>query len=155
MKKRFMLLSAVLGLTIGWLCGCNNPQEEAAKASLQVTIVLQAAQQGEIAAHNQALIPDNEHQFIQQQFLTLAQADKAVNACVAQANSKGAVLSCLNTALATVDSIYQSGGLYLKSQTARNDFSIGITGVRAVLASIEASLGGTVSAQPALPGGAQ
>jgi hypothetical protein len=148
-------VTAVVSLAIGWLCGCDSPQQEAAKASLQVTIVMQAAQQGEIAAHNQHLIPDNEHQFIQQQFISLAEADKAANLCVSQATNKGAVISCLNAAIGGVDSIYQNGGLFLKSQTARNNFSIAIIGVRGVLSAIEATLGGSVPAQPAFAGGAQ
>ena len=132
-----------LGLTVGWLCGCpSGSQQDAAKASLQVTVVMQSAQQGEIAAHNSKLITDEEHAFIQRQFISLAEADKAANLCISQAQNKGAVISCLNAAVSAVDSINQNGSTFLKSPAAQANFNLALTSVKSILQTIEATMGG-------------
>ena len=138
MKKLALLLPLALVLI-----GCPaGTQRDAAKASLQVTVVMQSAQQGEIAAHNSGLIPDAEHQFIQKQFITLAESDKAANACIAAAPNKGAVIACLNTAVNTVDSINQEGGTFLKSPAAQANFTLALTSIKSILQTIEVTLGG-------------
>ena len=139
---------ALLLLVLGWvglpLIGCPaGTQQSAAKASLQVTVVMQSAQQGEIAAHNSGLIPDADHQFIQKQFITLAETDKAANLCIQQAPNKGAIISCLNVAVNTVDGINKEGGLALKSPSAQANFSLAMTSIKGILQSIEVTLGGT------------
>lgn len=139
-----ILKFAVLGLATLCMAGCpSGTQQTAAKASLQVTIVMQSAQQAEIAAHNTGLIPDQDHQFIQRQFITLAEADKAANVCIEGAASKGAVLSCLQTATTAVDGIGKEGGLGLKSDKAKAEFSLYITSIKGVLDAIVVSFGGT------------
>lgn len=139
----------LLLLVIGWvglpLIGCPaGTQQSAAKASLQVTVVMQSAQQGEIAAHNSGLIPDADHQFIQKQFITLAEADKAANACISAAPNKGAVISCLNAAINTVDGINKEGGTFLKSPAAQANFTLALTSIKSILQTIEVTLGGQV-----------
>lgn len=138
-----LLKLAVLAVATLTLAGCPaGNQQQAAKASLQVTVVMQAAQQGEIAAHNSGLIPDADHQFIQHQFITLAETDKAANLCIQQASNKGAVLSCLQTAVNTVDGIQKEGGLGLKSDKAKAEFSLYLTSIKGVLDAIIVSFGG-------------
>lgn len=140
----------LLLVALGWVAlptiGCPaGTQQSAAKASLQVTVVMQSAQQGEIAAHNNHLIPDNEHQFIQKQFITLAEADKAANACISAAPNKGAVIACLDTAVATVDGINREGGTFLKSPAAQANFTLALTSVKSILQTIEATLGAPIN----------
>jgi hypothetical protein len=138
MKKILLILPLAL-----ILIGCPaGTQQSAAKASLQVTIVMQSAQQGEIVAHNSGLIPDADHQFIQRSFQSLAEADKAANDCIGGATTKGAVLSCLNAAVNAVDGIQKEGGLALKSDNAKANFSFAITSIKGVLDAIIASFGG-------------
>jgi len=138
-----VLLLIVLGVVAAPIIGCPaGTQQSAAKASLQVTVVMQSAQQGEIAAHNSGLIPDAEHQFIQHQFISLAEADKAANACIAAAPNKGAVIACLQTAVNTVDSINQEGGTFLKSPAAQANFTLALTSIKSILQTIEVTLGG-------------
>ena len=137
----------LLLVALGWvglpLIGCPaGTQQSAAKASLQVTVVMQSAQQGEIAAHDNHLIPDNEHDFIQRQFITLAEADKAANLCISQAQNKGAVISCLNAAINTVDGINKEGGTFLKSPAAQANFTLATTSIKSILQTIEVTLGG-------------
>jgi len=137
--KRLLFLLPLAAVLIGCPAGT---QQSAAKASLQVTNVLKAAQDGEIAAHSSGLIPDNEHQFIQKQFITLAEADKAANACISAAPNKGAVIACLNTAVNTIDGINQEGGTFLKSPAAQANFTLALTSIKSILQTIEVTLGG-------------
>jgi len=140
-----VLLLGVLGFLAAPMIGCPaGTTQSAAKASLQVTVVMQSAQQGEIAAHNSKLIPDEEHQFIQRQFITLAETDKAANACISAAPNKGAVVSCLDTAVKAVDSINQEGGTFLKSPAAQANFTLALTSIKSILQTIEVTLGGQI-----------
>ena len=144
--KKLRRLGGLLALSlfIGWCSiGCKpSDQQNAAKASLQVTNVLQAAQDGEIAAHNQKLLSDEDHQFIQRQFITLAEADKATNLCISQAANKGAVINCLNTAVNTVDGINKEGGTFIKNPNTQATFNLTLTSVKSILQTIIAVMGG-------------
>lgn len=138
-----VLLLVVLGVVAGPLIGCPaGTTQGAAKASLQVTVVMRSAQEGEISAHNSGLIPDAEHQFIQKQFVTLAETDKATNDCISAAPNKGAVIHCLDTAVQTVEGINKEGGTFLKSPAAQANFSLALTSVKGILQTIEVTLGG-------------
>ena len=140
--KRILAIAAPLLLAIS-LTGCPaGTQQDAAKASLQVAVVMDSAQQAEIAAHNTHLIPDADHAFIQQQFITLGRADKAANDCISAAPNKGAVIVCINTAVATVDQINQEGGTHLKSDAAKANFNLALTSIKSILQSISVTLGG-------------
>lgn len=132
-----------LGALALCLCGCpSGTQQDAAKASLQVTVVMTAAQQVEITAHNSKLVSDSDHEFIQKQFITLAEADKAANSCISQAANTGAVIVCLNTAISTVDQINQQGGTFIKSPSAQANFNLALTSVKSILQTIETTMGG-------------
>lgn len=141
--NRIFAMGGVLALSV-MLTGCPaGTQQDAAKASLQVTIVMNAAQRVEISAHNSRMIPDSDHQFIQKQFITLAEADKAANTCISQAANHGAVIACVNTAIATVDQINQQGGTFLKSESAKANFNMALTSIKSILQTISVTLGGT------------
>jgi hypothetical protein len=140
--KRLIAVAGSFLLAIA-LTGCPaGTQQDAAKASLQVTVVMTAAQQVEITAHNQQLIPDSEHAFIQKQFKSLAEVDKTANTCISAAATKGAVVICINAAVDQVEQINQQGGLYLKSPTAQSDFSMAIASIKGILQTISVTLGG-------------
>jgi len=138
--KRLALLSIFLALP---LTGCPSATlQKAAQASENAAIIVQGMETAEIAAHTQGLIPDADHQFIQEQVGNLASIGKTVDSCIGAAGSNQAASTCINTALTQVQQIQTNGGLYLKSTTARNDFSIAVSGVEGVLVSIETILNG-------------
>ena len=149
MKRITVLLSLSL-VSAGalFLTGCpakSNQLQEAAQASENAAIIVQGFQNAEIAAHQQGLISDADHQFIQKELLTVATLGQTTDSCIAAAaNSTGAV-GCISTAVTEIDQINADGGLYIKSATAKQDFSIAMTGVKTVLVSIETMLGTTVS----------
>lgn len=146
--KKLALLSIFLALP---LTGCPSATlQKAAQASENAAIIVQGMETAEIAAHNQGLIPDADHTFIQEQVENLAAIGKTVDACIGAAGTNAAASTCINTALTQVQAIQANGGLYLKSTEAKNDFSIAISGVEGVLNSIELILNG----QPA-PAAAQ
>ena len=89
------------------------------------------------------MISDSDHVFIEQQMATLGQAGTAVDVCIANANSNSAVSTCITTILNTVTQINAEGGTYLKSPTAKTDFSLAMTGLQAALESIQTMIGVT------------
>jgi PBP1b-binding outer membrane lipoprotein LpoB len=143
--KRITALLIVPLLAI-MLTGCPSTtatqRQQAAQASDNISIVLQGAQQAEIAAHGQGLIPDADHIFVQQQFSTIAKLGKTTDSCILNTTTTAGTVDCLNSAVATIDQINSSGGLYLKSAKAKEDFALTMTSVRAVLASVATVLGG-------------
>lgn len=133
------------------LTGCplnSTQQQQVLRASDNAALVVAAGQKAETTAFNDGLISQADHSFIEQQFGSVGQVMKAVDSCVAGSGNKGAILSCLSTAINSVDAINANGGLYLKSAQAKNDFAVAVGGVRSVLASIEATLGGTPPVAP-------
>jgi len=151
--KHLIFLAPLILLT-----GCPaNVQQQAAQASLNASIVVKNAQVAEKAAAVQGLISSSDDKFIQQQFDTIGQIGLTVDNCISAASNRAGTISCLSTAVTNLDTIYTNGGLYLKSATALNDFNVAVSGVRSVLAGIEATLGGTVPPLPAQAnaGGAQ
>ena len=133
------------------LTGCPSATlQKAAQASQNAAIIVQGMETAEIAAHNQGLIPDGDHQFIQEQVLNLAAIGKTVDSCIGSAGNNQAASVCINTALSQVEQIQANGGLYLKSTAAKNDFSIAVSGVEGILTAVETVLTG----QPA-PAAAQ
>jgi hypothetical protein len=141
-----IVLVSLISFTLLPLCAfsCSGSQQlQAAKASLQASTVIATAQQVEIALHQQSLETDAEHQFIEQQFDDVGQIGTAADACIGSASQKNGVFTCLNTAIAKLDAMNAQGGLELKSVQAKGTFETAIAGVRGVLASIEATLGGT------------
>lgn len=148
--KRLAVLSMFLALP---LIGCplnSTQQQQAAQASLQASTVLKTAQQGEIAAFNSGLIPAADHQLIEEQFENVAQLGKTADSCIGSASGSAGVFTCLNTAISAIDTINTNGGLQLKSAQAKEDYALAMTAVRTVLASIEATMGGTPPTAPAI-----
>lgn len=139
------LILAPAVLLIG--CPANTATlQKAAQASENAAIVVQGLETAEIAAHQQGLIPDTDHQFIQQQVLTLSSIGKTVDSCIAAAANQAGAVVCLNTASTQIAQINASGGLYLKSTQAKQIFSIAISGVQAALAAVETTMTGTAPA---------
>jgi hypothetical protein len=101
-----------------------------------------AAQQVEITAHNSKTISDADHEFIQKQFITLAQADKTANTCISHAQDKAATIVCLNAAISTVNQINDEGGTFLKSPSAQANFNMALTSIKGILQTIETTIGG-------------
>lgn len=133
------------------LTGCpanTTTLQKCATASNQAAIIVQGFNTAEITAHQQGLIPDADHQFIEQQVVSLGQMGKTADACIRGAGTNAAALVCINRAVATVDTINQQGGLYLKSDKAKSEFALVLAGVKAVLQSLTAVLGGSPAPAP-------
>lgn len=143
MKKYIAFASLVLVAIV--LTGCpaqNGSQlQQAAQASENAAIIMQGFENAEIAAYQQGLIPAADHQFIQKEVATVAALGKTTDSCIASAATPGGAVSCINTALTEIDQINSDGGLYLKSATAKQDFTLAMTGIKTVLVSIETMLG--------------
>lgn len=128
------------------LTGCPNATlQRAAQASQNAAIIVQGLENAEIAAHSQGLIPNADHVFVQREVATLAAMGKTTDSCIAGAGSTTGAVACINTAVTQIDKINADGALYLKSTTAKQDFSIAMSGVKTVLLSIETTLTGAAT----------
>ena len=137
------LLSLLICSSVA-LVGCSpSQQHNAAQASENAAIILQNLQQAEITAYNAGDIPASDHLFIEQSLTTIAQSGKAADACIASATSNSAVSACVITVVNTVSQINADGGTYLKSTTAKNDFTIAMTGVQSLMQAIVTMTGGS------------
>ncbi len=142
MKRIAILTTLMLGTFCIAGCPANQNQlQQAAQASENAAINVQAFENSEIAAHSQGLIPDSDNHFIQEQVATIADLGKTTDSCIAVAGTSQGALTCINSAITAIDSINASGGLYLKSPTAKQDFSIALIGVKGVLVTLETMLG--------------
>lgn len=128
-----------LGLTA---CPNTTQRQQAAQAAQNASIIVQGFQQGEIAAHDQKLIPDDDHVFIQKELITLSGIGKTTDSCIATTTTNPGIIACINTAVAEVDQINKDGGLYLKSDKAKTDFQLAMVGVKTALSVISTVLGG-------------
>lgn len=148
---RLILATIALAATLP-LVGCpanTATLQKAAQASENAAIVVQELETAEIAAHQQGLIPDADHQFIQQQVLTLSSIGKTVDSCIGAAGTQAGAVVCLNTASGQIAQINANGGLYLKSTEAKQIFSIAMVGLQAALAVVQTELTGQTPATPA------
>jgi hypothetical protein len=146
-------IAVVLAVCTFGLAGCplnSSQQQQAAQASLQASTVLRVAQQGEIAAAKNGLIPIADDRFIQVQFENVALLGKTLDSCIKTASGNGAATVCLGAAITNVDQMNSNGGLFLKSATAKQDYLLAMTAIRTVFASIDATLGGTPPAAPVI-----
>jgi len=147
MKKLFFLAPLAL-----LLAGCPAAnQQKVAQAVNNISIITAGLQQAEISAHQQGLIPDGDHRFVEQQMLSLAQAGKAADACIRTATNTAGDIACINTVISTVDQINAQGGLALKSEKAKTEFQTAMASIKTVLESIEIALGGQPQQAIVLP----
>jgi hypothetical protein len=140
-----LAILGMLSLCLLPLIGCpkNASQlQQAAQASENAAIIAQGLEQSEIAAHQQGLIPDADHEFVQQEVLALASLGKTTDTCIANAGTAAGALVCINATITAVEQMQADGATHLKSAQAQQDFSIAISGVKAVLLSIQVQLGG-------------
>jgi len=144
MKKAFSLLALVALGAI--LTGCpstsSTQRQQIAQASQNVSIVLKGAQQAEIVSYQQHLIPIQDHLFIQHQFSSIGTLGQTTDTCILNSTNTSGAVTCINAAVVAVDQINTNGGLYLKSDKAKQDFSMTILSIRTILASIAQALGG-------------
>lgn len=131
------------------LIGCpadTATLQRAAQASENAAIVVQGLETAEIAAHNQGLIPDADHQFIQKEVLTISALGKTTDSCIGGAGTTAGAVVCINTAVTQITQIEADGGLYLKSASAQQQFSIATNAVKTVLLAVETTLTGQPTA---------
>ncbi len=158
MKKFFALFAATL-LLVG--CPTGSQQKQAAQADENVSSVLNAASQSEVTAFNQGqqclqaaatdvqkascvVIPIADHEFIQTQFRSVAEAQKALNTCIVTAsNGNAGIITCVQTASNTISTLNSQGALYLKSDKAKTIYSGVMSAVNIGIQTIATVLGGT------------
>lgn len=122
---------------------CNAPQrQQVAQAAQDASTVVKGFQQGEIVAYQQGLIPADDHQFIQQSLVTVATAGKTLDDCIRSAANNAGMITCVNSAVATIDQLNADGALRLKSDKAKTSFQLAMAGTRTALAVITTVLGG-------------
>jgi len=152
MKK--ILIFAVTSLAF-MLCGCpSKTQQNVAQAALTASSTIQAAQQAEIAAYlngkscastagaSCVVISDEDHKFIQTQFVSVSAVGKTLDSCIRTATNTAGSLICINTASATITQINNNGGLYIKSAEARKDFQAAMSALNLSLTVLTQVLGG-------------
>jgi hypothetical protein len=136
MKTIATLVLAVLVFTLTG-CPSGSTAQKAAQASQNAAIIVQGLETAEIAAHQQDLIPQEDHIFIQTEVLALSQLGKTVDSCIRGAGSTAGTVNCISVAVAQVDQMQNEGALRLRSDRAKQEFSIAISGVKAVLVSVQ------------------
>lgn len=135
------MLCAVLSLS---LSGCPNlaTRQTAAQAAHNAEIIVSGFQQSEIVAHNQGLIPDTDHAFIQHSLLTIAQTGVTADKCISSASDNTGIIVCVNTVVSEIDTLNAQGVLALKSDKAKTDFNLAMIGTKTALTVITTMLGG-------------
>lgn len=163
MKRLAVLLVLTVGALV--LTGCpsstsTSQRQQAAQASQNASIIVEGFQSGEIATYNQGksclaaattdvakaacvVISDEDHQFIQKELVTLAEIGKTADSCIGNTSDSAGIVTCINTATTNVTQIYNDGGLYIKSSSAKKDFQLALIGVKTALSVISTVLGGT------------
>lgn len=145
-----LLLVAFLPALLFTGCLKANPnggadQRQKAVAAIQkAQMILAIFQEAETVAHDNKLIPDGDHAFIQQQLQSITVLNSTAITCVQSTTTPAGVVPCIDTAIAALDGIEQQGGLYLKSDKAKADFKLAMEAAKIALAVI-----GTVLAPPA------
>jgi hypothetical protein len=143
MRKAFFFTAVSMVALMLAGCPLNTTQRgQIAQALHQTSIVVMDAEQAEIIAYHQGLVPADEHILIQQQFLSVGELGKATDDCVKSAGATAAALACLKGELATLDTINAQGGLHLKSPQAKADFAAAMNSAKAVVQGIYIALGG-------------
>ena len=148
--KQFRALFALAFALLLTGCPAGTTQQQAAQAADNASIVVQNFQQAEILAYQQGAIPAADHQFIEQQLLTVSALGKTTDSCIRTATNAAGSITCANTAIATIDQLNAQGALALKSTQAKTDYAIAMLGLRTALATIVTLEGG---AAPPVPTG--
>lgn len=143
MKRNAVLAVIVMAVILcaGWSCN-SDQRAQVAQAAQDASTVVKGFQQAEILAHQQGTIPDDDHAFIQQSLITVATMGKNLDGCIKSTGSNSGVVSCVNSAVTTIDQLNSEGALHLKSDKARVDFQLAMIGTRTALNVIATILGG-------------
>lgn len=142
--KRIMsvvLLSVLSLVLVG--CPANSTQRQnVAQAAQTASSVVKAAQTAEITAHEQGQVTDADHQFIEKEFLAVSIVGKTLDSCIGITTSTAGDLACISTATAQLDQINNDGGLYIKSDQAKQTFQATMAALKVALVAISQVLGG-------------
>lgn len=144
MKRIIALTALCIGLCAA-LTGCPANQSQQVKAINAVHIALTAGrgvQDAEILAYQSHLVPDADHQVIQESFMALGRASTAADSCLGAASTSEGILACVNSVVSTVDTLNSDGVTHLKSAEAKADFTAAMQSVKASLSVITAVVGG-------------
>jgi len=140
--KRITTICAGLLLALV-MAGCTPAtQTKVANAVLTASTVIKSFQAAEINSHQQGLISEADHQFIQLELGNVAVAGKALDSCVASATNVQGDLVCLSTAQTAIDQIDAAGGDGINSAQAKRDFKAAMAEFKISLATIQAVIGG-------------
>lgn len=140
--RRITVICAGLMLALG-MVGCTPAtQTKVANAVLTASTVIKSFQAAEITSHQQGLITDADHQFIQMELGNVALAGKALDSCVGSATNTAGDLACLSVTGTAIDQINAAGVDGIKSPQAKQEFQAAMAAFKVALASIQAVLGG-------------
>lgn len=125
------------------LTGCTPATlAKLAQASDNASIIMKGLESAVNAAHTQGLIPDADDLFIQQSVSTVASAGTTLDACIRGAGSTNGAVVCISGTMTQLQTLQSEGALHLKSPQAISDFSIAISSVQTLLASVETTVTG-------------
>jgi len=142
--KRLIALTGSFLVAIA-LTGCpasSSQRTQVAQAAQTASTVVVAFQQGEIVAHNQGVVSDADHLFIQKELLTVSTVGKTLDSCILSTTTTAGDIACIQTASTAVDQINSDGGLYIKSANAKADFQAAMAALKISLTAISQVLGG-------------
>ncbi len=142
--RRYSVTLFVAVLLVAVMAGCpsTTQRQQAATAAREASAVMSGFESAEIVAHQQGLIPDADHQLIQGYVLSVAQTGKTTDACILSTTTNAGIVTCVQTAIGTINTLNGEGALHLKSAQAKNDFALAMTGTQAALQVIVTIMGG-------------
>lgn len=142
--KRILSLAGVLSIAL-MLAGCpatSTQRQQVAQAAQTASTVVVAFQQGEIIAHEQGVVSNADHIFIQKELKNVSVVGKALDSCILSATTAAGDVACIQTATTAIDQINADGGLYIKSAKAQADFQTSMGALKIALTAISQVLGG-------------
>jgi hypothetical protein len=143
MTRRKVAVFASILICLSLLVACTDAQrQQAAQAAQDASIVVKNFQEGEILAYQQGAIPVDDHAFIQKSLITVSVMGKTLDGCIKTATNNAGIVTCANSAVATVDQLNTDGALYLKSDKAKSTFQLAMIGTKTSLGIIATIFGG-------------
>lgn len=152
-------MKALLLLPLLLLIGCPAviDQQKAANAAANIATTVKAAQDVEIAVFNSGqsclqtapdksgciVITPDEHVFIQQQFKSMGLMEKSLDSCIKSATTRAAIVTCTDSAVATIDELNSQGALHLKSDKAKSTYFYTMSTAKLGIQTIATLLGGS------------
>lgn len=123
----------ILLLTLGaWQCSTTNWQKVGELAKDAAATAL-AAQEAEMAMHNQNFIDADTHKTLQTKFSQLSDAGQRLDAAINQAHSGGDATAALDAALAATNDLITNGLTGIKNPDKQAELKLALLAVQTTL----------------------